>query len=311
MSADHVAVPKRWMVPLGRSSEETRRSKTKYHFGAAIADLTADLLAMIAGEEPSDNFLNRIWACWEAAEDYRLAHGSYPSPDDFTKALPDFSKRLTDAEHARAALILTGAAKKAFANLRIEDLLGRHWTSKIQERVENAFFGAVQQSCNKIIQATKVPSPLLSQHEKILEKLKAERIAARKALADELRTARRKLHELEIKISRAEERAVDFVSLPISYPDIPVLPRFRPHREGQGLPESAGVYFLWAGDAVDYVGKSMRRNDRLRLGMHHVLRDDHLISFLLFDQQVLAFAEYYYIGLVKPPFNFGRAGARP
>lgn len=90
------------------------------------------------------------------------------------------------------------------------------------------------------------------------------------------------------------------------YPEIPLAPQFRPHNNGEGLPNDPGVYFLWAKGIVEYVGKSAKGlNQRLRLGHHPVLRSDHQISFLLFRPSILAWAESYYIGIARPPLNFG------
>jgi hypothetical protein len=98
------------------------------------------------------------------------------------------------------------------------------------------------------------------------EKIKTEQAAARKALADgaarkalanELCAGRRELQELQSKITKAEEQAIDSVALPNSYPDIPALPRFKPHKEGEGLPETSGAYFLWS-----YGASALRRDER-------------------------------------------------
>ena len=71
------------------------------------------------------------------------------------------------------------------------------------------------------------------------------------------------------KIVKAEEKAEQFVvdraaalSLTDSYPEIPLVPRFRPNKEGEGLPETSGVYFLWSNSTVEYVGKSVRLKPR-------------------------------------------------
>ena len=139
----------------------------------------------------------------------------------------------------------------------------------------------------------------------------AARKAARKALAGELRSGRSRLSLLECRISEADEELQeirDELRSLHSYPAIPS-PMLNPNKEGDGLPETSGVYFLWSegtiDGAIDYVGKSVRLNERLRLGGHHVMRAHHYISFLLFDSKILNWAECYYIGIVKPPLNFG------
>lgn len=132
----------------------------------------------------------------------------------------------------------------------------------------------------------------------------------RQNLADRLRSGRRRLKILQQRIAVAEltlatKRSDDFVLTGSLYPAAPV-PEITPHEDGFGLPEVSGIYFLWAEDGtLDYVGQSIKLNQRLRLGNHHILRGDHKISFLIFDQQNLTWAECYYIGILKPRLNFG------
>jgi len=66
------------------------------------------------------------------------------------------------------------------------------------------------------------------------------------------------------------------------YPDVP-LPTFKPNKEGYSLPAASGVYFLWSRDEIEYVGQAKKLCQRLRLGNHHILRPDHLISFVFID----------------------------
>jgi hypothetical protein len=80
-------------------------------------DVAVNLLGIIAGAGQPDNFLDQLWTCWEKAEDFRLPHGDYPSPDEFVGLLPDLSERLTDAERARVERILTVATTKALDHL--------------------------------------------------------------------------------------------------------------------------------------------------------------------------------------------------
>lgn len=113
------------------------------------------------------------------------------------------------------------------------------------------------------------------------------------ALAAELRAARRRLNAL-----RAQLAPVD------RYPAAP-LPHLEPHRKGSGLPAVPGIYFLWHGDVVEYVGKSRCLSERVRLGPHHVLKHYHRISLLPWEESELAWAECYYIGVLRPAANFG------
>jgi hypothetical protein len=143
---------------------------------------------------------------------------------------------------------LVVAAKNALDKIYNADKAGRldgHWT-RAHRYAEQAFHKAILQLCDEIIQAAKAkvkpPSSFREQREK--------QTAARKALADELRAGRRKLRDLQDKIVKAEEKAEQFVvdraaalSLTDSYPEIPLVPRFRPNK-------------------VEYVGKSVRLKPR-------------------------------------------------
>jgi excinuclease UvrABC nuclease subunit len=63
-------------------------------------------------------------------------------------------------------------------------------------------------------------------------------------------------------------------------------------------------------DTVAYVGQAKRLCDRLRLGNHHVLTENHRISFVFVDPCELNWAECYYIGITKPPLNFGKRASK-
>lgn len=75
---------------------------------------------------------------------------------------------------------------------------------------------------------------------------------------------------------------------------------------GQGLPEESGIYFFWRAGVVDYVGQSINLRNRVRLKGHHVLQEDHGISFVLIDRRDLDWAECWYIGALRPQCNFGK-----
>ncbi len=95
------------------------------------------------------------------------------------------------------------------------------------------------------------------------------------------------------------------IIFPNRYPPVPSL-MLTPD-----LPKASGIYFLWLGNGIDYVGQARRLRDRLRLGAHHVLTAAHRVSFLTFPRKELNWAECYYIGLTRPPKNFGQRAADP
>jgi excinuclease UvrABC nuclease subunit len=79
---------------------------------------------------------------------------------------------------------------------------------------------------------------------------------------------------------------------------------------GEGLPNSSGIYFLWALNQVFYVGRSECMRKRVRLGAHHVLARYHSISYVLIEKERLHWAECYYIGVLQPEQNFAKRNWR-
>ena len=87
------------------------------------------------------------------------------------------------------------------------------------------------------------------------------------------------------------------------FPDVPKLSVESTH-DGDGLPESPGVYFIWGDSSVRYVGQSICIKMRCRLDSHERIRPGDRISSLPFPIEELNFAECYYIGICRPPINF-------
>lgn len=177
--------------------------------------------------------------------------------------------------------------------------------------VIEAFDAAIAKRCGIILEAASKKEPL-RRAEQMRRDLAAERKATRKAHADELRDARRKLRDMQAAILTAERdvararASVAYAGRPYPEPPPAVL---RPHRDGEGLPSEPGVYFLWFGNTVEYVGKSIRLAGRLKLGSHHVLKPDHMISYVLLEERLLTWAECYYIGTLQPMANFGASAS--
>jgi len=90
----------------------------------------------------------------------------------------------------------------------------------------------------------------------------------------------------------------------LEYPEIPLPIKSLNSGELQ-LPIESGIYFLWKNNKIVYVGRAKNLQQRVKFGTHHVLRDDFMISFLIFPVEKIQFAESYYIGLLKPDMNFG------
>jgi len=234
-----------------------------------------------------------------------------------------YIKRLTEF---RVRQILEEAARRAMGKIikeRERQLRAGfgHWPG-FEAAAERIFASAAAKCCDKFLETVKVkPSRL-----KVMEEIQVQKVQARKDLAEELRQARKLLKHLQDKVDRAEAEHVrernrltrEFRNglaeqyraqrrtirmTGETFPAIPA-PSTTPSRHPASLPAASGVYFLWNGTAVEYVGKARRLCERVRLGSHHVLRGDHQISYLLFDYADVDWAECYYIGVARPPLNF-------
>jgi hypothetical protein len=69
------------------------------------------------------------------------------------------------------------------------------------------------------------------------------------------------------------------------------------------LPNESGIYFLWQGSVVAYVGQTV--NLARRLSGHERLYPDDQISYLRVDRHELLYHEAFYIGVCRPHRNFG------
>jgi hypothetical protein len=250
---------------------------------------------------------------------------------------------LTKAETSRAAVLLTEVAKAAIAKIKREADMGWHYT-KLYRYIDEIIGKTITRECAKILAAAKTKPLQFSAEAKAraarkeartklagelrearskLQRLKreiqfAEVVAAnaveahakekRKMQAHRLLSARARLvalREAEKAASQAWTcRNADEKHTATLYPT-PPRGIFCPNKDGSGIPCVPGIYFLWCGDVVEYVGQSINLSGRLRLGNHHILRDDHRIAFLTFPQKELTWAENYYIGALRCPLNYG------
>jgi hypothetical protein len=141
---------------------------------------------------------------------------------------------------------------------------------------------------------------------------KGEVSLARKLLAEQLVGARHRLARLrnagvrqETELIAHHQGLLPHRILSDLYPN-PPLPECAPSETGLGIPEKSGIYFLWRNGVVEYVGLSINLNSRVRLKVHHVLRNHHDISFVLIERRDLTWAENWYIGALRPQLNYGR-----
>ena len=95
---------------------------------------------------------------------------------------------------------------------------------------------------------------------------------------------------------------------PWSYPPIPP-PQVQLTEDGAGIPNDSGVYFVYdpSGSRIEYVGQSVNLNSRVRPS-HTQIEEGEWIGWVVFDEDMLNFAEAYYIGVCRPPRNFGMRG---
>jgi len=157
----------------------------------------------------------------------------------------------------------------------------------------------------KINNGEAAASKIVREWEGVLRREARERLLSAKA-------STRALRLVNIEQSRglvaALKPTIDKAALGMMYPSAPP-PISVPTKYGSGMPFAPGVYFLWLGNSIEYVGKSVNLYKRLRLGSHHVLCARHRISFIIFRVEDLNWAEYFYIGAIRPTLNFGGSGA--
>jgi hypothetical protein len=75
------------------------------------------------------------------------------------------------------------------------------------------------------------------------------------------------------------------------------------------VPAKSGVYFVWCGSLVEYVGQSVCLSNRANIANHQNIHDGDELSWLEYPRGQLDFAESYYIGVCCPRRNFGKNAA--
>jgi hypothetical protein len=257
----------------------------------------------------------------------------------------DKTEVLTFSERMKLQYAITEIIAKSFAKLK-RDVRSDYnkFSRDAAKTMENLIEEVVNKYCHRILSAAKTKPDA----EKLISECRKRREEARAILAEELKSGRKKLKTLQWKINNAEAEAsrltkekeyqlrkdvanrlksgrsrlkklkesysslsdacVRAVAYKHEYPDIP-LPQFDPNQQGAGIPAAPGIYFLWEGDQIVYVGQARVLCNRLRLGSHHILNEKHRISFIFVKPEELTWTECYYIGLAKPRLNFGRKAA--
>ena len=209
---------------------------------------------------------------------------------------------LSSARIQRIEDLLTDVARMALAKA------GTSRRGVSQDHLVKLFVAAIEERSDAILKSSKVNRDRIAKEQlKFEAEKKAARKAARKSLADELRSGKARLRKTikalriaTLELTQRQARAGGGEG----YPQVPI-PSITPHKDGAGLPAESGVYFLWNGEVIEYVGKSTKLCNRVKLGSHQALRPHHRISYILIDKRLITWAECYYLGILQPVKNFG------
>lgn len=115
--------------------------------------------------------------------------------------------------------------------------------------------------------------------------------------------ARERFNQLVDAFYKADKNRVPSLPERHGYPEVPP-PDIQATRNGQGLPECSGIYFVRRRNVWCYVGQSINLKNRARLSHENII-DGDLLAYLPFDQFELNYAEAFYIGILRPARNFG------
>jgi integrase len=155
-------------------------------------------------------------------------------------------------------------------------------------------------------QARRVASALQAEREELdaaREKMRTENLSR---LTEELKDARASLSEVQESVRVAKGTVAHIYKaapFPEAYPVVPT-DSVVATKDGNGLPNESGIYFVWSDEMVVYVGQSVNVSQRARFG-HSCIRPGDHISWLPCPKDHLNWAESFYIGLCRPIRNFG------
>jgi len=168
--------------------------------------------------------------------------------------------------------------------------------------VETVLLKVFNTNCNKLITASKVKPQVY----KMLSNFEQKNREATKKLQQINLEIKAKKEELE-KLVLTNRNLLLQNTVPKLIDDfkMPPQPEIVPTREGTCLPNKPGIYFLYS-DLLEcvYVGKSVNLCNRLRLGNHQILKENHLISFVEIPICNLDYAEIFYMTCLRPSLNF-------
>jgi hypothetical protein len=176
----------------------------------------------------------------------------------------------------------------------------QNWYQLKQREVRSTLGRAINKRINDLVAISKLrlPNGQVKEWSKIVSE-------SRKKLAVELQSGRRRLRDLLNELSRNSSylETINQIVIQNNFSPVPA-PQLCATQTKNGksmIPEAAGIYFLWEGQAIAYVGQSKNLAFRVILGMHHRLKEEDRISYISpIETTELKYHEAFYIGVCRP-----------
>ena len=238
-----------------------------------------------------------------------------PSYRDYRSVADEISDEVLNHASDLARSVFLEAAESVGKTPR--DTASGHWMS-VRSHFGWVFRDTMRGMIDRVLAAANVTPEMVENH-KAMERADSEADAYKKAQRDktakELRATRKKIAALKREAKSLESRVADLnaalrsrasAALGASSADFrgPPKPAIAPTRDGAGLPDAPGVYFVWRGDTVVYVGQSTSLRTRVSLKSHQRITEGDMISFMECETEMLDFTEALYIGCLMPRRNF-------
>ena len=205
------------------------------------------------------------------------------------------------AQQRRLAEILARVARQA-----VNKVSGSlpYDSTDYRRHLQTALRNIVTDHCKVLLAASTVSDA------KIKARIEAEveRNEMRRALVNELKSDRKRLRQLKKEIAHAEATVLTAASGHCDLHQFGLVPA--PMVEAsdlaEGVPDFSGIYFVWAGGKVVYVGQSVKLSGRCAIRYHTQILPGEMLSWVPEPLPRLNYAESFYIGILRPERNFGR-----
>ena len=209
------------------------------------------------------------------------------------------------AQQRRLAAILTRAAREVVNKVNCSPPSDfRDYRTHLQA----ALLNTVAAHCKLLLAASTVSDAKT----KARIEAEVERNEMRRALANELRSGRKRLRRLKKEIAHAQATILTAANEHCELHQYALVPK--PMVEASdladGVPDFSGIYFIWAGGKVVYVGQSVKLSGRCGIRYHDQIFAGEMLSWVQEPLPRLNFAESFYIGILRPERNFGRRARR-